>query len=80
LARPGGNVTGLSLMAPDLAGKRLEILREILREISLVAVLWNVANPYPALVFKQLTDFAAKNRLPAIYGLREFVDAGGFPT
>ena len=59
LARPGGNVTGLSLMAPDLAGKRLELLKEVLPGLSRVAVLWNAANPYPALVFKE-TQHAAQ--------------------
>jgi putative ABC transport system substrate-binding protein len=129
LARPGGNVTGLSLMVPDLAGKRLELLKDLLPRMSRVAVLWNAANPYTAHVFeetesaartlglemqslevrgpddfdsvfeaarskhpdvlitvedpltvglrKQIADFAARNRLPAIYGLREFVEAGG---
>jgi putative ABC transport system substrate-binding protein len=52
LARPGGNVTGTSLMVPDLGGKRLELVKELLPEISRVAVLWNAANPYSALVFK----------------------------
>ncbi|MBV8506825.1 MAG: ABC transporter substrate-binding protein, partial [Alphaproteobacteria bacterium] len=52
LAQPGGNVTGMSLMAPDLGGKRLELLKELLPRISRVAVLWNAANPYSALVFK----------------------------
>ena len=130
LALPGGNVTGLSLMAPDLGGKRLELLKEIIPVLASVAIIWNAANPYPALVFnetgaaarklkieiqslevrtpddingaleaavqknanalitvedpltvdhrKQIADFAAQNRLPAIYGVREFVDAGGF--
>jgi putative ABC transport system substrate-binding protein len=59
LARPGGNVTGLSLMAPDLGGKRLELLKEILPQISRVAVLWDPANPYSALTFKE-TESAAK--------------------
>src|SRR6266536_231608 len=129
LARPGGNVTGLSLMVPDIGGKRLELLKDVLPRMSSVAVLWNVANPYPALVFretesaartfgievqslevrgpgdfdgvfenarlqhpealitvedpltvnyrKQIVDFAATNRLPAIHGVREFVEAGG---
>ncbi len=45
LARPGGNVTGMSLMAPDLGGKRLELLKEVLPRLSRVAVLWNAANP-----------------------------------
>jgi putative tryptophan/tyrosine transport system substrate-binding protein len=130
LAHPGGNVTGLSLMAPDLAGKRLELLKEIVPDLARVAIIWNASNPYPALVFKEtedaarrlkietqslevrtpddvgkaleaavqgkanalivvddplivsqrkpIADFAAKNRLPTIYGIREFVDAGGF--
>src|SRR6516165_3597266 len=54
LARPGGNVTGMSLMAPDLGGKRLELLKELLPRLSRVAVLWNAANPYSALVLKQV--------------------------
>jgi putative tryptophan/tyrosine transport system substrate-binding protein len=53
LARPGGNVTGMSLMAPDLAGKRLELLKELVPRLARVAVIWNAANPYPALVFKE---------------------------
>jgi putative tryptophan/tyrosine transport system substrate-binding protein len=53
LARPGGNVTGVSLMAPDLGGKRLELLRELLPRLARVAVLWNAANPYSANVFKE---------------------------
>jgi putative ABC transport system substrate-binding protein len=53
LARPGGNVTGMSLMVPDLGGKRLELLKELLPRLSRVAVLWDAANPYPAIVFKE---------------------------
>src|SRR5215470_226803 len=44
LARPGGNVTGLSLQTPDLAGKRLELLREVVPGLRRLAVLGNVAN------------------------------------
>jgi len=44
LARPGGNVTGLSLVAPDLSGKRLELLKEAVRKVSRLAVLWNSAS------------------------------------
>jgi len=54
LARPSGNVTGMSLMAPELSGKRLELLKELLPRLARVAVLWNAANPYSALVFKQV--------------------------
>jgi putative ABC transport system substrate-binding protein len=53
LAHPGGNVTGLSLMVPDIAGKRLQLLKEFLPQVSRVAVLWNAANPYPTIVFKE---------------------------
>jgi putative tryptophan/tyrosine transport system substrate-binding protein len=128
LARPGGNVTGLSLMSPDLGGKRVELLKEIVPGLERVAVIWNAANPYPALVFretknaaqqlkievqslevrmpddidnaleagvlkkadalitvedpltqscrKQIADFAVMHRLPAMSGLRDYVDAG----
>ncbi len=41
LARPGGNMTGLSRMSPELSGKRLELLREAVPRLSRVAVLWN---------------------------------------
>ena len=41
LARRGGNVTGLSSFAPDLAGKRLELLKEVLPKLARVALLWN---------------------------------------
>lgn len=129
LARPGGNVTGLTTIASDLSGKRLELLKEVVPRLSRVAVLSNPtsANVPPqmretevtaralavqlqrlevrgpddfdrvfqaatkeragalitlddAFVFTQRTrivKLAAKNRLPAIYGFREFVDAGG---
>ena len=44
LARPGGNITGLSLMAPELLGKQLELLKEVAPKISRVALLGNAAN------------------------------------
>jgi putative tryptophan/tyrosine transport system substrate-binding protein len=129
LARPGGNVTGLSLMSPDISGKRLELIEQIVPDVARVAIMWNATNPYPALVFrqtenaarqlklevqslevhtpddvtsaleaavrekanalitvedpltvnyrKQIADFAIKNRVPTMSGLREYVDAGG---
>ena len=58
LAQPGGNVTGMSLMAPDLGGKRLELLKELLPRLSRVAVIWNAANPYSALVFEEIRGAA----------------------
>jgi putative tryptophan/tyrosine transport system substrate-binding protein len=45
LARPGGNVTGLSLQQADLAGKRLELLREVIPAVRRLAILANVGNP-----------------------------------
>jgi putative ABC transport system substrate-binding protein len=53
LAHPGGNVTGMSLMVPDLAAKRLELLREVLPGLARVAVLWDSANPYTAIGFRE---------------------------
>ena len=46
LARPGGNATGLVSIAPDLEGKRLELLREIIPNLTHVALLTNPANPF----------------------------------
>jgi ABC-type uncharacterized transport system substrate-binding protein len=46
LGRPGGNITGLTSMAPELEGKRLEILKEVAPAISHIAVLWNPVNPF----------------------------------
>jgi putative tryptophan/tyrosine transport system substrate-binding protein len=45
LARPGGNITGVSLLTEELSGKRLQLLSEIVPGISRVAILWNPANP-----------------------------------
>jgi putative ABC transport system substrate-binding protein len=49
LARPGGNVTGLSSQAPDTAGKRLELLRDVIPGMHRFAILADVGNPYAAL-------------------------------
>jgi ABC-type uncharacterized transport system substrate-binding protein len=131
LARPGGNVTGLTNLNPELGGKRLELLKEAVPKLSRVAVLYDPANtpsvievkenlPVPAGALrltiqpwevsggddfdrafaamgkqrpdglyaapsgplmitngKRIADFALKNRLPSMYGRREFVDDGG---
>jgi len=128
LARPGGNITGLSLMAPDLDGKRLELLKEAFPKVARVAFLWEggsrgnpvltgmepagkalglklqslpvrglddfegafarakrdgaqalITAPGPLINTqrRQVLDFAAKNRLPAMYPVSEFVEAGG---
>jgi putative ABC transport system substrate-binding protein len=49
LARPGGNITGLTSMSSEMEGKRLELLREVVPKISHVAVLWNAASPIQAI-------------------------------
>jgi ABC-type uncharacterized transport system substrate-binding protein len=48
LARPGGNVTGTSFMGPDLVGKQLQLLKEVVPKVSRVALLRNPANPASA--------------------------------
>ena len=53
LARPGGNITGFTDIAHDLAGKRLELIKETLPGISRVAYLWNLANPTATRVFRE---------------------------
>jgi ABC-type uncharacterized transport system substrate-binding protein len=58
LARPGGNITGFSPMTPELAGKRLELLREVVPGLTDVAVLWDPAVPAKALEFSK-TQVAA---------------------
>jgi putative tryptophan/tyrosine transport system substrate-binding protein len=129
LARPGGNVTGLSLLDADLDGKRIELLKEAVPHLSRLAILWSANDPGMTLAFgrvetatkalgitlqnlavrepaefprafeaasaaraealfvtaqpftnqhrAQILDLVAKHRLPAIYTLRSFVDAGG---
>ena len=129
LARPGGNITGLSSIAQDLDGKRLELVKEAFPKIARVAFLWEPGGSRgnPALTDmeaaakalglklqslevrglddfesafarakkegaqalitipqslintqqRQVLDFAAKNRLPAMYPTSEFVEAGG---
>ena len=129
LARPGGNVTGLSDLAAHLQGNRLQLLREITPAASLFAAILNPGTPYAALAYKDLEDaakvakvqlrafevhtpeeiapqfeaaraagagglvvledpltlgarneiaaLASRLRLPAVYGYREFVVAGG---
>jgi putative ABC transport system substrate-binding protein len=129
LARPGGNTTGLTIDSPELAAKRLQLLKEIIPGLARVAVIWNAANPYAAVVLKEtqqagsalavriesievrspldfdnafaavikgspgglvvvedpltftertrIVNFAATHRLPVMYGMKEFVSAGG---
>jgi len=59
LARPGGNITGLSAINPELSGKRLELLKAALPRLSRVAVLWNPTEPN-ADVYVRETRVAAR--------------------
>src|SRR5262249_19203237 len=61
LARPGGNVTGLSLLQPDLGGKRLEVLRETVPGLRRLAIVGNFSNPPIALELREVQ--AAADRL-----------------
>ena len=58
LSRPGGNVTGLSTMAPELSGKRLELLKEVVPGLSRVAVFANPISPSLALMLTETRDAA----------------------
>ena len=59
LARPGGNITGLSTLAPELSSKQLELLKDIVPKLSRVAILGNSTNPGNALALRE-TEVAAK--------------------
>jgi putative ABC transport system substrate-binding protein len=59
LARPGGNVTGLSTLTPELTGKRLELLKEIIPKLTRVAVLGSSTNPGNAQALKETERAAA---------------------
>ena len=54
LARPGKNVTGLTHVAPDLAGKRLELMKEVLPALLRLAVIWNPNQPGQSAAFKEM--------------------------
>jgi ABC-type uncharacterized transport system substrate-binding protein len=54
LARPGGNVTGLSLQTTDLVGKRLELLREVVPRLSRLAIMGNVSTPLAVLEMREV--------------------------
>jgi putative ABC transport system substrate-binding protein len=58
LARPGANVTGVSIMVEELSGKYLELLKEVAPRISRVAVLWEPDQPAGALLLRQIEKAA----------------------
>src|SRR5262249_36743513 len=69
LARPGGNVTGLSSQSPDVAGKRVELLREVVLGLHRFAIFANPDNPYVAFDIREVQ--AAAHTLGLEAGLFE---------
>ena len=77
LARPGGNVTGLTLLSRELGGKRLELLKEAVPKVARVAVLYDPASPTGVLEVKEILPVAAR-ALGMTVQRWEVRDAGGF--
>jgi putative ABC transport system substrate-binding protein len=65
LARPGGNVTGLSIQSTELAGKRLEILREVVSGLRQLAVMANVGSSNAVLEMTEAQSAARPKTKPA---------------
>ena len=63
LARPGGNITAVSFLSPDVSAKLLEVLKDALPKMSRVAVLWNSANPTKVVDFDETQRAAQAPRL-----------------
>jgi putative ABC transport system substrate-binding protein len=61
LSRPGGNITGVSIQATELAGKRIELLRQILPELRRIAVIANVNYPASVLEVAEVREVARKS-------------------
>jgi putative tryptophan/tyrosine transport system substrate-binding protein len=77
LARPGGNITGMSLIMPELAGKRLELLREILPKLSRVAFLAHGGDPAHRLFVKEAQEAAERFGMefhPMVIGSSEEIE------
>lgn len=71
LGRPGGNITGLTSIAHELDGKRLELLREVIPGLSHIAVFWNSANPIQTIEQDRVRAAARKLRMTVFpYGVR----------
>jgi putative ABC transport system substrate-binding protein len=64
LARPGGRITGLTTLSPQMAGKRLELLKDTLPKMREVGVVWNPDVPERVIQFKETEVAAARLRIP----------------
>jgi putative tryptophan/tyrosine transport system substrate-binding protein len=67
LAHPGGNLTGLTSISPELEGKRIELLREVIPKLSHIAVMWNPKNAYHVIENKEVKGVAAAIRMKVLY-------------
>ena len=67
LARPGGNVTGLSIQATDVAGKRLELLREVVPSLRRLAIIGNVGSPIAVLEMREVETAARTLGLDVVF-------------
>ena len=77
LPRPGGNITGLSLQSPDIAGKRLALLREVVPNLCQVAFMGNVDNPFVVREMRELQSAAGTLGLEiATFEIRRSQDIG----
>jgi len=66
LNRPGGNITGLTSISPELEGKRLELLRVVIPKLSHVAILWNPVNAYHVIEMKEAQSAASALRMKVL--------------
>ena len=67
LNRPGGNITGLTSISPELEGKRIELLREVIPKLSHIAVMWNPKNAYHVIENKEVESVAAALKMKVLY-------------
>ena len=63
LARPGGNITGLTNFGPELSGKRLELLKEVFPKTSRVAIFWNRMIPVQSFLIREMQAPAVALRI-----------------
>ena len=66
LNRPGGNITGLTSISPELEGKRLELLKEVIPKLSHVAILWNPMNAFHVIEMKEAQSAASALRMKVL--------------
>jgi putative ABC transport system substrate-binding protein len=67
LNQPGGNITGLTSISPEIQGKRIELLREVIPRLSHIAAIWNPKNAYHAIENKEIDSVAAALKMKVLY-------------